>query len=381
MKLLFITKANIFDKAYSGGVQASTRNYGLLKNIFGEKSYYTCIISDEKAIKQSDHIKYIYYKNSLIQKYVNYLALRNGFGRKVEKDIISFIQQVKADIIFFDGSDFGGILNKTQVNSKIIVFYHNIEKEYAWDRVLHNNPLCIFRFLANWYNEKIITKKADVRICLNLRDNNALEKNYGKKCDFLLPITFSDSFETDNLSCISETEAPYLLFVGSNFLPNYKGIKWFVENVMDYIDIQLKIVGKNMEQYQKELSRDNVQVIGTVDNLLPDYKNAQAMVMPIFMGAGMKVKTAEALMYGKTIFGTQEAFEGYDIDGTANLNVCNSTEEFINSIKNYLNLENRRIFNPEIRELFLSKYETSSVEKSFGSLIKGLLNHETDNFS
>ena len=29
------------------------------------------------------------------------------------------------------------------------------------------------------------------------------------------------------------------------------------------------------------------------------YQNAELMVMPIFSGSGMKVKTAEALMYGK----------------------------------------------------------------------------------
>jgi len=92
------------------------------------------------------------------------------------------------------------------VNSKIIVFYHNIEKEYAWDRVLHNNPLCIFRFLANWYNEKIITKKADVRICLNLRDNNALEKNYGKINDFCVICTIP--FEIGRLT---ETKKSYIL--------------------------------------------------------------------------------------------------------------------------------------------------------------------------
>lgn len=38
------------------------------------------------------------------------------------------------------------------------------------------------------------------------------------------------------------------------------------------------------------------------------------MVMPIFSGSGMKVKTAEALMYGKFLIGTKEAFEGYEID-------------------------------------------------------------------
>lgn len=42
--------------------------------------------------------------------------------------------------------------------------------------------------------------------------------------------------------------------------------------------------------------------------------NADFLIAPIFEGSGMKLKTAEALMYGKTVFGTTEAFEGYDVD-------------------------------------------------------------------
>ncbi len=37
------------------------------------------------------------------------------------------------------------------------------------------------------------------------------------------------------------------------------------------------------------------------------------IISPIFVGGGMKVKTCEALMYGKNIIGTSESFEGYDI--------------------------------------------------------------------
>ncbi len=48
------------------------------------------------------------------------------------------------------------------------------------------------------------------------------------------------------------------------------------------------------------------------------YKHA-AVILPIKYGAGMKVKTAEAMMYGRTIFASDEALEGYDgkgIEGT-----------------------------------------------------------------
>lgn len=72
----------------------------------------------------------------------------------------------------------------------------------------------------------------------------------------------------------------------------------------------LEIVGKGFEELKNQLTRSNVKVIGGVDSLEPYYENAAAVVMPILYGDGMKVKTAEAMMYGKVIFASEEALEG-----------------------------------------------------------------------
>ena len=45
-----------------------------------------------------------------------------------------------------------------------------------------------------------------------------------------------------------------------------------------------------------------------VDDLAPYYKKAAAVIMPIFMGGGMKVKTAEALMNGKNYIWVKGSF-------------------------------------------------------------------------
>ena len=44
-------------------------------------------------------------------------------------------------------------------------------------------------------------------------------------------------------------------------------------------------------------------------------------------GSGMKVKTCEALMYGKNILGTDEAFEGYELDTARVGGRCNNAED------------------------------------------------------
>lgn len=204
-------------------------------------------------------------------------------------------------------------------------------------------------------------------ICLNDRDNKLLEEYYSREANLILPITFSDLWKAGEYG--NEREE-FLLFVGSYFDANVQGIKWFVKEVLPNIDFNIKIVGKGMEQLREKKFLENVrrvEVIGGVDDLAPYYKKAAAVIMPIFMGGGMKVKTAEALMNGKTIFGSKEAFEGYDLEDISGLYLCEDKDAFINAINDFKNREHAN-FNINIRNLFLDKYETDAYIKKFSRL-------------
>ena len=101
-------------------------------------------------------------------------------------------------------------------------------------------------------------------------------------------------------------------------------------------------------------------------NLEDYYDQADAMVMPIFVGDGMKVKTAEALMYGKPMFATDEALEGYDVEGISGIYRCNSAKEFIDMI-------NEQIINgysEEVRKLFVHNYSTERNKDRFENFLK-----------
>lgn len=106
-------------------------------------------------------------------------------------------------------------------------------------------------------------------------------------------------------------------------------------------------------------------MIGGVNSLQNYYNIASAVVMPIFIGDGMKVKTAEAFMYGKTVFATNEALEGYDVKGIEGIHICNTAEEFINSLNN----EHRYGFRQEVRDAFLDRYCTRAWENVFSDYL------------
>jgi hypothetical protein len=109
---------------------------------------------------------------------------------------------------------------------------------------------------------------------------------------------------------------------------------------------------------------NNIEVFSDVPDLKPYIENADFMLLPIFEGSGMKVKTCEALLYGKNIIGTSEAFEGYDVDYNKVGACCNTKEEFTKALEHFSNRPRPR-FNTYAREVFICNYSLEKREEEF----------------
>jgi len=263
----------------------------------------------------------------------------------------------------------GTLQKKMPKEIKQILFMLNIEKDYIKNLIrVHPTRTVLKRAFEG--NESLAVEYADKVISLNNRDAGQLIKYYGRSPDCIIPITMDDSFAPLNevKEKITSTKLQ-LLFIGSFFASNEHGVTWFVNEVMPHVNAEFIIVGRDFEKLSQRLSRSNVRVIGTVDDLSGYYHNADAIVSPILFGDGMKVKTAEALMYGKPMFATDEALEGYCVEDQENIFRCNTKEQFIASINEYTLKDERTGFDSKLRDLFLEKYHTPR----YISVLKGLL--------
>ncbi len=355
MKVLFLTQQNIGDgKVLNGGDAVTSSNYKALVEVCGKENVTVVKIPEEPKV---------------IKRYFNYMMLRNMYSKSAEKKVISEINAADWDVLFFDGTWFGKISHKIQKKGKIITFLHNVEYQYSLDR-LRQNILTCNKFLSVAYNEKSLMKQTDYIFTLNERDKQLVQKHYQREVDMLLPVTFQDTFiETEKQDTVKAKDAlPTVLFVGSFFKPNEMGIKWFMKEVMPTANCKLQIVGKGMEKL-KDYENDKIEVLGTVKDLSACYHSADAVVMPIFVGGGMKVKTAEALMYGKKIFATKEALTGYDVVGVEGIKECNTAEEFIAAITS---IQENEYFCMEVRKLFLEKYEQNTKIKKLTDFLSDL---------
>lgn len=375
MKILFITTNNILNKINNGGTQCSQRNYRILEQIVGKGNVDICVIADKKDVKKNRTQVYIVepMKNRA-QLFLAGLLLHNTVAKKERRRIEDIITDYCYDIVF-DTTRLGRIIKNVKTRApqvKVITFAHNVEKDIAWQRVQHENILCFSMYFAIRYAEKQSLKYADRFIALSERDGCEFNKVYRRTPELVFPITFTDKNCGDKVYNSSMLSGNSLLFVGSNYLPNIVGIRWFCKQVMPQVNAKLYIVGKGIKECCGELAADNVFVVGEADDLREYYYSADAIVMPITYGGGMKVKTAEALMYGKRIFATSEALAGYERN-VRYMNCCDTADDFIGAINRYFREETvQKEFEP-VRKIFQLYYDTAVYYEPIKEMLSGLV--------
>ncbi len=377
MTTLFITD-ECFNK--SGG---GTYIRGLIKvfgDIVGKSHFYIYFpyeTDENRNWKLDNLIIGKYKKTRKIEKGFNLLCgIPTGFSKKSINFIIQIMKEKEVDCIVLGRSFYGGVarlVKKINPNIKIITFYHDIIDEVIKERFrkeirkdfVKNFP----RLLSCYRNEHISLKYSDKKIVLNSRERKLFIQNYYKEPDAVIPIFTKDYFKREYIRQ-TDFQRCNLLFVGSHYWPNIKGITWFVQNVMTQLDDYyiLYIIGNNMEKLKNQLEseKNNVKVIGTVQSLDEWYYGADIVIGPIFDGIGMKTKTVEALMYGKVYLGTAEALCGF-----VNMEdyICNDAEEFLDKIRKYSKLRGEKRFSGYFRKIYTENYSEEVIEKEIRKVL------------
>lgn len=308
------------------------------------------------------------YKSKIVNQLRGYAC---GLNAHVMKELIEIISNESIDIVFYNSSRYGVLLEaikKIYPRLKHIVLSHNVEVRFFLEAFKEKyNLKCLLPLWSSWVNESKTVKLADILISLNERDSLEQERIYHRKADYICPLSLKDRFNKLNGKTPSNLIGG---FIGSNFFANKHGMMWFAENVSPYINVPILLIGKDFEKEKDYFSKfKNIQLIGTVDNLDEYYNKISFIISPIFYGSGMKTKTAEAMMFAKTIFGTTEAFEGYEVDYEKIGGLCNSAQDFISKINQF---DLSQYYNDYSRSVYEEKYSDLNNLKLFKRILTSI---------
>lgn len=131
-----------------------------------------------------------------------------------------------------------------------------------------------------------------------------------------------------------------ILFFSGKSVLNVNGINYFISEILPIVqkiipDVQLLIAG-SICGLLKHNGNSSIKMIGTVDNVDDFYARGDIAINPIYQGTGLKIKTFEALSYGKVVIVHPHSAEGIFRPHNAPILVGNTPQEFANHLINIL---------------------------------------------
>lgn len=352
---------NKLDASPSGGRELLCKlNHDALKEIYGAR-----LVLFELPRRSPHGIR------SIVSAFGGHI---DGVTSESIADVLGMIQARHVDKIFVDGSNFGELVRAVKAHCQkvqVCTFFHNVESRFFLGALRQSKtPRALGVLLANYLAERKSVRHSDKIVCLSERDSCLLRRLYGRSATHVAPMALQDRLVDAGERPQAVAPEKFALFVGGGFYANRAGIRWFVENVCPRIRIKTCIVGKGMEDLRKDLEiAGKVRVVGEVESLAEWYRNAQFVIAPIFEGSGMKTKVAEALMFGKKVVGTPEAFSGYEADAALAGWVCTSADEFVAAIATAESAIGGA-FDPRLRALYEARYSFRAARDRLANILE-----------
>lgn len=139
-------------------------------------------------------------------------------------------------------------------------------------------------------------------------------------------------------------QARDICFVASEYPPNIDGLRWFLEHVWAALDTQslaLHLYGRAGLKVDTRAYR-NVVVHGVVKDLAAAYQASDIAINPVRFGAGLKIKTVEAIAAGLPLVTTSEGARGLRRHTGQTFLVADDEEKFREHLEALLDSRVRR---------------------------------------
>lgn len=381
-KVLFISPNEIF--GYGGGAISQQRIYYSLKSMEEENLMKLKVISLDK-VDDDSFVKLE--KNRKIDIKAR-ISMHSTYVYMEFEKIKNIISQYKPNIIILGSSRLGFIAKYiSNYNNEITVItnFENVEYDYvdAYFLLKKSIKQMILKEIEKksvYRDEKNSITYSNKLIYLTQRDKERCELLYKcKKNNNILPICIKQSNDL-----IKKSSKKNIVFLGSlNYESNIDAIFWFIENVWrkyysNNINVKFIIGGCNAPDCLKKLVLDfkNIELHNNFSNIKDIIPINSLFIAPIRVGAGMKVKVAEALSLGCGIIGSDEAFVGYEeIIDLYNENILikkvETSKEYKKYIDEYLNKneKNINIEQENLKNIFYKFYSYDRARKVIKEIV------------
>lgn len=282
------------DKKQSGGGNVSARNTRFLERVSKEMGVPFCLLTPIDGTTIGSKI----FKKLTRISYETFCSFRLKLSNE------------KITIVWLDRSVHGFLCLYLKIiapNIKIYVYFHNDEFVYNVSQIRLSSK---YWSRCNMMVDGLIAGVAQA-ICLFCSDHQfyisdtelkRYRTSQAKKT--LLPPSW-ERLPTKQETCIIYD----LLFVGSRFAPNIFAVNWLVSHKEKFDPYRIVICGLPEDIFPSQSS--NFEIKGYVESLEKFYAKSKFSIIPVFHGAGLKVKLAESILNGRRTIASWHAAQPF----------------------------------------------------------------------
>jgi polysaccharide biosynthesis protein PslH len=281
------------------------------------------------------------------------VTLLNNKSTRARTALVQLLRNCKFDSVQIEGVHllpYVDIIRKVSPKTAIVADWHNIESEIMWRYSDAANPLkkLYARRTAHMIEdmETLLLRCSDAHTICSQREKATLVERVpgaiihviGNGVD--VATHTSDQIEAAwSRAGEPEPAGGNVLFVGSmDYHANIEAAVQFGREVWPQLHTRLPgsqfvIVGRNPSEAVQALARERgIRVTGTVDDVRAFYHKALALVVPLRIGSGTRLKILEAMAAGVPVISTALGAEGIEATNGKDILIAESSDDFLASI-------------------------------------------------
>lgn len=174
-------------------------------------------------------------------------------------------------------------------------------------------------------------------------------------------------------------ELPRIGFIGNcEFMPNEEGLKWFIRDVWPVIKrqiprAQLRLAGRKSEGHLTKLGPDIVG-LGWLEDPGDEIATWSAMVVPIKVGGGTRVKVADGFARKCPVVSSTVGAFGYEVQNGKELLLADRANDFASACVSLLrNPGLGEALSERAHKRFLERWTWGSFETTVGTVVQQCL--------
>jgi sugar transferase (PEP-CTERM/EpsH1 system associated) len=309
------------------------------------------------------------------------VTVLNFWSENMRRQIESLLREGSFDSVQIEGVHFApyiDLIRDAASRPALIADWHNIESEvmrrYAEKASIPRKIVARRTAALIERTERQLLHAADICTVVSQRECDEVRNKFAGRSVAVIPNGVDAAAHSEaEIRAVAlrfpvSIEGPYLLFVGSmDYHANIDGVEWFVTSVWPALvkrvsGLKLVIVGRDPAPQIQALQSPDVVVTGTVEDVRPYYLRASAVIVPLRVASGTRLKILEAMAAGVPVVSTRMGAEGIEATSGQDILLADTEREIAESVQTLL--QNRPLAESiaaAARDLVRTKYDWSLV--------------------